>query len=329
MGVMDSSANGSGLKMKRMPSFLKFLFISLMLTMVGIPAMAQYKHQLLRRLAVFPIANTQVGNSEEAWWQAREILTKDQRFLVASRRFMINRGVFQPRESMKPADAIIVGKILDAQALITLYVIDRRLYMNVYDGENGYLLWQGEIEFHPALPINEQIVKASQKLMNDFVLDLPYQAYQMIDPIREKPVFEEGGERRAWVALGNTTRVEAGDPVQWVEIMGDPSRVFLKDGSQTQVIAEGQVVEVKSDRLLVRIQRARDLKDLQENALIRLPKEVGLLRDLYTHDKSASLASEYLMSEMKASADLERRHSTTTTSLAFIASIATMILLAF
>lgn len=297
-------------------------------------AHAQYKHQLLRRLAVFPIANTQVGNGEEAWWQVRELLTKDQRFLVASRRFMINRGVFQPRESLKPADAIILGKILDAQALVTLFVIERRLFMNVYDGENGYVLWQGEMEFHPALPINEQIVKASQKLMNDFIMDLPYQGYQVIDTLREKAVFEEQGERRAWVALGDTKRVEVGDPVQWIEVSGDPSRVFFKDGSQTQVIAEGKVVEVKSDRVLVKIDRLRAIEDLVENSLIRFPKEVRLLKDIYMRqDKSSDLSSEYLSTEMKSnmisSEEIDKRHSATTTSLSFIVSLAAMILLAF
>lgn len=293
-------------------------------------AQAQYKHELLRRLAVFPIAGTQAGTAEEAWWQVREALSKDQRFLVASRRFMINRGVFQPRESLKPADAIILGKILDAQALVTLFVVERRIYMNIYDGENGYLLWTGEMEFHPALPINDQLVKAGQKLMNDFLLDLPYQGHVIIDSLREKPVFEEAGERRAWVSMGNTSRVEVGDAVQWIEVVGDPSRVFFKDGSQTQVIAEGQVVEVKSDRLLVRISRLRELADIKENALVRFPKEVNLLKDLYMHkDRTADLSSEYLASEMVPVEDIEKRHSSTTTSLAFIFNLAAMILLAF
>lgn len=300
------------------------------LSFTGSFAHAQYRHELLRRLAVFPIGGTQAASSEEAWWQVREVLTKDQRFLVASRRFMINRGVFQARENLKPADAIILGKILDAQALVTLYVVDRRILMNIYDGENGYLLWTSEMEFHPALPINDQLVKAGQKLMNDFLLDLPYQGYQIVDSLREKAVFEENGERRAWISVGNTSRVEVGDTVQWVEVVGDPSRVFFKDGSQVQIIAEGQVVEIKSDRILAKISRVRSLDDLKENALVRLPKEVRLLKDVYMHkDRSADLAPEYLASEMRPVGDVEKRHSSTTTSLAFIFNLVAMILLAF
>lgn len=308
------------------------LFAAVALVLLGAvsSAHAQYRHELLRRLAVFPIGGTQAASQEEAWWQVREVLTKDQRFLVASRRFMINRGVFQARETLKPADAIILGKILDAQALVTLFVVDRRILMNIYDGENGYLLWTGEMEFHPALPINDQLVKAGQKLMNDFLMDLPYQGYQIVDSLKEKAVFEENGERRAWISVGNTSRVEAGDPVQWVEVVGDPSRVFFKDGSQVQIVAEGQVLEVKSDRVLAKITRVRSLGDLRENALVRLPKEVRLLKDVYMHkDRSADLAPEYLASEMKPVADVEKRHSSTTTSLAFIFNLAAMILLAF
>lgn len=296
----------------------------------GHEAAADYKHQLLRRLAVFPIANVQGSKVEEAWWQMREVLTQDQRFLVASRRFMINRGVFQSRESLKPADAIILGKILDAQALATTFVLERRIHMNIYDGENGYLLWQGEMEFHPALPINEQIVKASQKLMSDFVTALPYQGYLIIDSLKEKPVFEEAGERRAWVALGNPKRVSPGDAVQWIEVRGDPSRIFFKDGSQTQVIAEGKVVEVQADRVLVSIHKTRSEADLTENSLVRFPKEVSQLKDIYARDeRSANLSTEYLTAEMKSFEDLEKRHSSTTTSLAWIVSLAGMILLAF
>lgn len=293
-------------------------------------AHADYKHQLLRRVAVFPIANVQGSNSEEAWWQMREVLTQNQRFLVASRRFMINRGVFQPRESLKPADAIILGKILDAQAIVTAFVQERRMYMNVYDGENGYLLWQGEIEFHPALPINEQIVKLSQKMMADFVLALPYQGYVIVDSIREKAVFQEGSERRAWVAIGNTKRISVGDSVQWIEVVGDPTRVFFKEGSQSQVIAEGQVVQVQEDRVLVSIQKLRAESDIQENSLVRFPKEVNLLKDLYSHtDKTSNLSAEYLSAEMKTYDELKKKHPSTSTSLAFIFSLASMILLAF
>lgn len=307
-----------------------FAIVFLALSLLAPLAQAQYRHELLRRLAVFPIGGTQAASSEEAWWQVREVLTKDQRFLVASRRFMINRGVFQARETLKPADAIILGKILDAQALVTLFVVDRRILMNIYDGENGYLLWTGEMEFHPALPINDQLVKAGQKLMNDFLLDLPYQGYQIVDSLKEKAVFEENGERRAWVSVGNTSRVEVGDSVQWIEVVGDPSRVFFKDGSQVQIVAEGQVVEIKSDRVLVKVSRVRNLEDLRENALVRLPKEVRLLKDIYMNkDRSADLAPEYLASEMRPVGDVEKRHSSTTTSLAFIFNLAAMILLAF
>lgn len=293
-------------------------------------AKAEYKHQLLRRLAVFPVAGTQVANAEEAWWQAREVLTKDQRFLVASRRFMINRGVFQPRESLKPADAIILGKILDAQALVTTFLVDRRIFMNIYDGENGYLLWQGEMEFHPAIPINDQIVKAAQKLMNDFVVDLPYQGFLVVDSLREKALFEEDGELFAWVSMGNTAHVEENDPVQWIEVVGDPSKVFFKNGSQSQVLAEGVVSEVKPEKVLVKVTRLRAKEDLVENSLVRFPKEVKALKDLYSgRDRSADLSHEYLSSDMTEVTDLNKRHSSTTTSLAFIFNLAAMILIAF
>src|SRR4051812_42407301 len=100
---------------------MRILFCLLAFLILPVSSWAEVRHTLLRRIAVFPIADANVSTGEEAWWQMRELLTKDQRFFVASRRFMVNRGVFQPRKLLKPADAIILSKILDAQALVVTF----------------------------------------------------------------------------------------------------------------------------------------------------------------------------------------------------------------
>ncbi|PIS11942.1 MAG: hypothetical protein COT73_01150 [Bdellovibrio sp. CG10_big_fil_rev_8_21_14_0_10_47_8] len=298
--------------------------------MLSITAHAEVKHSLLRRVAVFPIAEANVSTSEEAWWQMRENLTKDQRFFVASRRFMINRGVFQPRKVLKPADVIILAKILDAQALVVSYLQDRKFMMKVYDGENGYLLWETTTELHPAISVADQLIRVSTQMINSFVLAIPYQGFQVIDELVGKPVREQDQKKYADVFIGNNRKIEVGDSAQWVEVTSDLGKAFFSDSTRVTVIAEGQVVEVKGDRAVIEIEKMRDMDDLKENALVRFPSEVRRLKDLYvSEDRSSNLGAEYLSGEIKDAADFNKDHDKTSTALAWIVNMAGFILLAF
>ncbi len=291
---------------------------------------AEVQHTLLRRIAVFPIADANFSSSEEAWWQMRELLTKDQRFFVASRRFMVNRGVFQPRKILKPADAIILSKILDAQALVVTFLKDRTLQMKVYEGENGYLLWEGDAEFHPALPINDQLIRMSTQLMNAFVLAIPYQGFQVTDEVIGKPLYESDSKTYAQIYVGANSKIEKGDPVQWVEVLGEVGQAFFNSTPRVTVIAEGKVLEVKGERAVVEVEKMRDPTELKENSLVRFPQELNRLKELYSDgDKSSSLSPEYLSSDVKNASEFSKDHNPTSSALMWIVNIAGFILLAF
>jgi len=314
-------------KIKEMRFFLFFLSLALIFPAIS---KADLEHSLFRRVVVFPIGDANVSNNEEAWWQMRELLTKDQKFFVASRRFMVNRGVFQPRKTLKPADAIILAKILDAQALVTIYLVDRTLNMRVYEGENGYLLWEGNAEFHPALPINDQLIRMSTQLMNAFVLSIPYQGFQIVDDIIGRAVYEENGKRFAQAFIGANSKIEVGDTAQWVEVRGNAGEAFFSSTTKVTVIAEGKVKEIKGERAIIEIEKLTDPSDLKENSLIRFPKELNRLKDLYSdNDKVSNLAPEYLSSELKSSEEFSKDHNTTSTFLVWLSGLAGFLLLAF
>jgi hypothetical protein len=302
----------------------------ILLFLFSVIAKAEVEHQLLRRIAVFPIADANVSSAEDSWWQIREMLTKDPKFLVASRRFMINRGVFQPRKLLKPADAVILGKILDAQALVVTYLEDRVLKLKVYDGENGFLLWEGQLVFHPALPINDQLIRVSTKLIQDFIVAIPYQGFQILDPATNKAYYDVHGKTMAQVFIGDNTTIQVGDPVQWIKVTGDASKAFFGEGMKVTVFAEGVIRSIKKDSAEVEVQKMTDLKNLKENALIRFPKELQRLKDLYSNeDKAAMLSNEYLSGEMKSSQEFKNENSSTSTALGFMAGIAAYVLIAF
>lgn len=307
----------------------KSLLIATLLAIFCFQAQAEVRHELFTKMAVFPLGDAGFSSSEDAWWQMRDVLTKDQRYLVASRRFMINRGVFQPRRTLKPADAIILGKILDAEALMTTYLTGRTLKMQVYRCEDGSTLWESSLELHPAIPIPDQLVKAGQKLVLDFVASLPYQGYQVIDESREQATFEVDGQRRAFVFHGVGSGLEVGDPVQWVEVSGDAGVSFFNQPVRTQIVAEGKVVAINGRRAEVQVDKTRSIEDLRDRSLVRFPKEVSRLKNQMAGDKGAALTAEYLSSEMKDPADFQAGHQPKSTTLAFLGNLALLLLIAF
>ncbi len=293
-------------------------------------AKADVSHQLFRKVVVFPIAHANFSSSEDAWWQMREALTGEQRFLVASRRFMINRGVYQPRAKLKPADAIILAKILDAEALMTTYLDDRTLKLSVVRGEDGSPLWDASLELHPALPVADQLIRASQKLVQDFLVAIPYQGFQVVEETMSNPVFEVDGQKTARVFHGLQSGLEVGDPVQWVSVRGKAGEPFFNSSPTIEVLAEGKVTSIKGNTADVAIEKARSWDDLKENSLVRFPQEMAKLKAQYgPAEKGAALTAEYLSSEMKPTDELDQGHNRATTTLAVIGNFALMIFLAF
>lgn len=308
--------------------WIGFFVISFLL--IGEFTQAQVKHSVLRKIAVFPIADANVSSSEDAWWQMREAITKDKRFFVATRRFMVNRGVFQPRKQLKPADVIILSKILDAEALVISYISERNFYMKVFEGENGYLLWQGEAEFHPAVAINDQLIRVSSQMMNSFVSAVPYQGFQIVDQVIGKALFENKDQTFAKVFVGNTSKLNVGDDAQWIDIEGEAGKAYFLDGLNVTVIAEGKITEIKDNIVTIQVDRMKNPEDLKENSLVRFPEEMKRLKDLYSvGEKSSELSSEYLSEEIRKTEEFKKGHNKTSTALLWIANIAGFLLLAF
>lgn len=309
----------------------KLLLMILVCLGIGPSVSAEVPFKAYRKVAVFPIAVPQLEvNSEDAWWQAREILVQDQKFLVASRRLMMNRGVFQPRKDLKPADSIILAKILDAEIVISIYVEDRKIFFRAYEGESGFRLWISELEMHPAVPIQDQLVSLTQKLTGDFLTAFPYHGWAVPGETDGPMIFQKGSEKYSFVYTGQTANVDVGDPVQWVEVFGDPSFPLLQS-PRVLIVAEGEVSGKMGDKVEVKVSRLNSLEALREGALVRLPKELTRQRESrgLGGDRISNLSHEYLSSELKDARSIDKKQSSTSTALAFIAGLAAMILLAF
>jgi hypothetical protein len=291
------------------------------------------EHLLIRQVAVFPLLAPKEFSTpaEDAWWQAREELTKSHRFLVASKQFLLKNDVFQPRGDLDPADAIILGKVLDAHALITLQLKDKNLTMTVYDGGLGTVLWQKSVALHASLVVADQLAQMSKRIMDDFIASIPYQGFTVIDSLVGQPIFEEGDVNLAEIDIGANSGALIGDVVQWIHVLPIGPGALFQDGGKTTVFAEGKIAKLDQNSATVEIIRASNLKEIKENSLVRLPREAEHLQAEYTiHDNvKTTLTAELVAPEMSPMEKVAKERRPLITTLSFIASAAAFLLLAF
>ncbi len=307
--------------------------VLLLLSLVGAAAWAQTEHSLVRRVTVFPIKAGQDLSpiAEDVWWELRETLTRDHRFLVASKNFLMQKDVFQARGVLSPADAIILGKLLDANALVTTFLDERTLRMHVYEGEYGRPLWEQQVVLQPSLPVAEQLKPAVLKLAKNFIASVPYHGFVVIDPLRGRPVYQEGRRLLVKAEIGLGTEVEVGDTVQLVRIYSDHIKPLFTHGASVEVFAEGRVVEQSGDSIVVELDRLNRANVIQEGTLVRVPKELKRLQQLYAIQDSLKnkIDPEFFSPGMTSSKQEEAETKPLVTSLMFVANLAAFLLLAF
>jgi len=313
-------------------AILRLLALGLVVIACGF-AHGQVEHKLIRRITVFPMKapKDQSAAADEAWWTVREALTENQRFLVASRNFLIQRDVFQSREELKPADAVILGKLLDANALVTLFLEGRTLSMRVYESEYGRLLWTHDFNLHPSQPISDQLVGAARKLIYDFVASIPYQGFVVIDPLKRTAVFKDGERLLARVNLGLTGAVQVGDPVQFIHLYHDTVRPLFTPENNPEVFGDGKVLLIEHDTVTVEILRFAKSSGINEFTLVRFPQELQRLRSMYALSQSAknTIGTEYFSPEITAVQQDVAERKPLVTTLTFILNMAAFLLLAF
>lgn len=309
------------------------------------PAKAQgVEHQLVRRLVVFPFqvgSENQVAQqglqkqslqntADESWWQVREELAKSRRFLVASKQFLIKSDVYLPRGELQPADALILGKLLDAHALITAQLKNRTISMQAYDSGTGLVLWRKELVMHPSLRISDQLTESARKLVNDFIASFPYQGFTHVDPLIGKAVYEEANVQHAQIDVGINNRVTAGDMVQWVRINATNALPLFQGGAKVRVFAEGRVTRIDQGMATVEILRATKVSEIKEFSLIRIPREVERLQnELAIRDAvRGNLSPELVAPEANPMEQVTKERRPLVSTVSWLTSLATLLLLA-
>jgi hypothetical protein len=312
---------------------LQFAILILFLAGASPSHAVQIEHQIVRRLVVFPFQAPPklAAKADETWWQVRQELSQNQIFLLASKQFLAKNEALQARGELQPSDAILLGKLLDAHALVTAVINEHTFTMTVYDASFGLMLWQNHIEMQVSRPIEDQIVEAGKKLAHDFLSSIPYQGFQVIDSLRGKATFEDNDEVRTEVQINPQSGIQVGDIVQWIHLYHKTTDPLFQGGGDMKAFAEGKVVLIDKGIATVQLIRATSLNEIKEYTLVRFPKEAERLKLEYSlkdplPGKLSTAIIETPEDKMKSVAK-ERRPLVTT--LSFVGSIAAILLLAF
>lgn len=309
------------------------LALSLLFLFFSFHGFAQTSHTLVRRVTVFPVKVPAelAGEADEAWWELREALTRDKRFLVASKNFLMQKDVYQARAALSPADAIILGKLLDANALVTTWIDDRVLHMRVYEGDYGRPLWEHQLILQPSLPVADQLRPAIVKLANDFIASIPYHGFVVIDPLKGRPVYQEGRRLLVKAEIGAMAEVDVGDPVQLMRVYSDHLKPLFTHGASIEVFAEGRVVEHDGEHITVELDRMNRATAVEEGTMVRLPRELKRLQQVYALQDSlkTKIDPEFFSPGMTSAQQEVQETKPLVSSLMFIANLAAFLLLAF
>lgn len=285
------------------------------------------KHEVIRRIAIFPFFTNGLYKKQAdlAWWKAREFLSEQQRFLVATKRFLEQKDVYQPRKSLRITDAVLLSQILDSDCLITGFLDNGKFTMEAYSNQDGQLLWTKTINLISSKPLSEQIEDASLKLIQDFLANIPYQGFQIVDPLNEKPYIEEGNNIIARIDVGAKAAIKKGQKVQWVEVERNNAYPLFQGGSIIRIIAEGEVVVFENQVATVNIKRSKDLTILNKKAIVHFPDEFSRLTAVYGIKDviKGEVSTAYLSAPM---IDTEERFKESRPLLTALASIANVVL---
>src|SRR5690606_11007758 len=102
------------------------------------------------------------------------------------------------------------------------------------------------IEINSSRPISKQIEDLAVALTRDFLATLPYQGFQIVDPINQEPIIEEGQNLLARIDVGAKSLAKPGQNIQWLEINRQSPAPLFQGGGQFKVIAEGEVLKTET-----------------------------------------------------------------------------------
>ncbi|MBT4760826.1 MAG: hypothetical protein HOO06_03930 [Bdellovibrionaceae bacterium] len=290
----------------------------------------EMKHNYLKRVVVFPlmISSGQASLAEDAWWAIRSELTKHQRFVVASKNFMMSKDVFQRRGELDLPDTLILGKLLDAQALVVTILNDQVLKMFVYDSVYGGRLWSGELILNVSIPVKDQLVSEGKKLVGDFIASIPYQGF--VDKLNDQnTVSIDDSEPYFYGYFPVVKFIEVGERVKVLKIRRDNFNQLFGSLNSSVIIAEGNIVNKNGNHLKIKLDKVVDVEQIVQGELLSISKEQKRIRDLFELEKNKALEDAVYDPKIKNVYNKKDEVTPLVSALSFLGTLAIFLLIAF
>jgi hypothetical protein len=289
-------------------------------------AQANFNLTSLKRVVIFPARGVDDSILDELWWQIREQVANDGRFEVATRRLMINRQVLAPRGELKPSDAVILGRILEADMLMTHQLDKKKATLYVVRASDGVSLFKEELPLNPAIPESDQVIPIFKTLVSNFLKLVPYAGYQIPSPFSNLIYEPDGSLGFVYVMIPKSESL-VNSKVFWVNTIYF-NQPLLKSKPNFQPFNFGQAIEfIKPNILRVRIEKPFDENTMTAGTPVYLENSGSQSEgDSIFGSKMSEISSEYLMTDTSPNRRVTEQ-SPQATFLGMIASLAAMLLL--
>ncbi|MBK9294450.1 MAG: hypothetical protein IPM57_08395 [Oligoflexia bacterium] len=244
---------------------LNFFIILLLLSYL---AQAAESLKPIKNWVVFPfdaVDEKLKPSANKAWWDIRQKITETKKYSIASKQFLIQKDVYQPRKNLRPDDVKYLSKLLEADIIITGWSEYRDFQLNVYLSQNGELLWSKKLGFHPSLNPSEQLFNISQRLIQEFLDKLPFHGVLVKS--------DDTTVNAVSIDIGKNENLSMSDEVQFVNIeLPDKWDTSIGlNNLQITAMALGKVVKPKKAYSVVEIKK--DLNLPEEGIFVFVAKE--------------------------------------------------------
>ena len=231
----------------------------------------------IRKVVIFPLNKvSQVSETTKAKvvWKIREQLIKKTSVSVASSEFLQRRKVDQHRWNLDISDAIILGQYLGADALITLRygALEKKLFLQIYDGRTGFFIWQGQVGAHPSFLPHQQLEEMASILTKQFLKSVPYDGFlKPKSKVSQKMVDFKNFNHYVYLKAMAGTPFEANQKVTLFKIKSTyKDNLFSKGGHVGEAIVEAYVDKVSSNFQVARAYliepSSQQIEQLQDGA---------------------------------------------------------------
>ena len=290
------------------------------------------EHKYLNRLVVFPIETSKEfrGLADKLWWDVRSQLTKNLKFMVASKEFLVRKEVFKARKRISSVDALILGRLLDAHGIVTYYLNQRVLNMSVRDGRSGQVLWEKKLQLLASVPIKNQLGKALKNLTGQFISDMPYQGHLLSDDIKSSPVFKDGTQMYARVKISQQEKLKVGESIEFFRLLPNSLKPLFMGNFDEIRLARGTIVDAKGEDRLVEIKSIVSGVKLREGDLLRISSIFKNKKSqIIGHEKSIqTIESSVYSPEYDEKEEEYRARGPLVTALTFVLNFGVFLLLA-